>query len=98
MSEEKDELTVCPMCDEEFPRKTVILIGRPSGKHYLTEEFLDKLNKAFEDAEIAKDFYVLEPSPAQEVVLPRKYNPDDLLSPQERFLKKKEKYNKRRRR
>ena len=98
MDEEKDELTMCPMCDEEFPRKTVILIGRPSGKHYLTEEFLDKIQKTLDDASTAKDFYVLEPSPAQEVVLPRKYNPDDLLSPQERFLKKKEKYNNRRRR
>ena len=98
MSEEKDELTMCPMCDEEMRRKTVILVGTPSGKHYLTEEFLDKLNKAFEDAEITKDFYVLEPSPTQDMTFPRKFNQDDLLNPQQSFLKKREKYSKRRKR
>ena len=98
MSEEKDELTMCPMCDDEIPRKTVILIGTPSGGHHLTDEFLDKLNKAFVDAETAEDFYVLEPSPTQDMAFPRKFKQDDLLSSQDAFLKKREKYSKRRRR
>lgn len=96
--EEKSELTMCPACDEDIPRKTVILIGSPSGKHYLTEKFLEEVNKSFAEAEKAKDLYIIdiESRPIQESAF-RKHRPDDCLSPLEAFLKKREKYNKRRR-
>ena len=93
----EDEKNLCPACEKNIPKKTVIVIGVRCG------DSLRLLQKAMEEAqksmENLKDVLLVldnetTSSSILDLVTSRKF--DGCLNPQEEFLKKKEKYNKRR--
>lgn len=85
---ENEELTMCPACDAGIPRKTVILIGNSNPK--LSKDFLEKIQKAMEDAGKSDTFFIIDnPLPKENLI--RKYE-ETVLNSQEYFLRKKEKY------
>ena len=106
--EEKDELTMCPMCDAGLKRQKVLIIGGIENDSYIIKKILEKWKK-LENMEVEnkpvfledkdENVLLLEDYAALELkVLALSQDPPDYRNDQEIFLAKKQKYNKRRKR
>lgn len=104
--EEKDELTMCPMCDAGLKRQRAIIVGGFGESSAIIKRFVEQLKK-LENVEVENkpvcieddNKLLLEDYAALELkVLAQIQDPPDYRNDQEIFLAKKAKYNKRRKR